>query len=149
MRAMSMPPPVEWKVSSGLTGYADAVAEMETQVAAIRDGTANERIWLLEHPPLYTSGTSSRAEDLRDPTRFPVFDAGRGGQYTYHGPGQRVIYVMLDLKSRGGDVRGFVCSLESWLIDTLATFGIRAGRRAGRVGVWVNRTPPGGQARDD
>ena len=105
----------------------------------ISNGVADEAIWLVEHPPLYTAGTSAQAADLTDPDRFPVFPAGRGGQYTYHGPGQRVIYVMLDLNKRGRDVRKFVCNLEQWVIDTLAEFNIRAERRSGRVGVWVSR----------
>ena len=126
---------------------------MEERVAAIAEGRAGELIWLLEHPPLYTAGTSARAEDLTDPDRFPVFKAGRGGQYTYHGPGQRVVYVMLDLNTRGRDVRKFVCGLEDWVIATLAEFGVKGERRAGRVGVWVVRpdrppSPDGSPAED-
>lgn len=123
----------------GLAPYAQTLAAMEARVAAISEGTAPEAIWLLEHPPLYTSGTSAKPEDLTDPSRFPVFSAGRGGQYTYHGPGQRVAYVMLDLNQRGRDVRKFVCALENWVIGTLATFNVKAERRTGRVGVWVTR----------
>ncbi|CAA6605869.1 Octanoyltransferase [Rhodospirillaceae bacterium LM-1] len=128
---------IEWTVSPGQTGYLDAVAAMEARVAAIRAGLACEWVWLLEHPPLYTAGTSAKAADLLDPRRFPVFQAGRGGQYTYHGPGQRVGYVMLDLKARGGDIRAYVHDLEEWVIRSLAHFAVRAGRRAGRVGIWV------------
>jgi len=131
--------PVAWVVAPGLTGYAEAVAEMEARVAAIAAGTAPERVWLVEHPPLYTAGTSARNEDLIDPSRFPVFHSGRGGQYTYHGPGQRVAYVMLDLGRRGRDVRRYVAALEAWLIATLAAFDVRGERREDRVGVWVRR----------
>lgn len=131
--------PVEWVVSARPIDYAAAVAAMEARAEAIAAGHGRERVWLLEHPPLYTAGTSARPEDLIVPDRFPVHRVGRGGQYTYHGPGQRVAYVMLDLKSRGGDVRAFVSGLEDWLIETLARFGIAAERRAGRVGVWVAR----------
>ena len=130
---------VEWIHSPGLTDYADAVREMEARAAAIAEGRAGEAVWLVEHPPLYTAGTSARAEDLRDPNRFPVHVARRGGQYTYHGPGQRVVYVMLDVGARGRDVRRFVHSLEEWVIGTLAEFGVTGERRAGRVGVWVVR----------
>ncbi len=129
----------EWTVLPGLSDYAATLAAMEDRVAAITAGTADETIWLLEHPPLYTSGTSSRPADLTDPTRFPVHVAGRGGQYTYHGPGQRVAYVMLDLNRRGRDVRQFVTALEDWVIGTLGQFNVRGERRAGRVGVWVIR----------
>jgi lipoyl(octanoyl) transferase len=132
-------PPVDWVVADGPVAYADAVAEMERHVAAIGAGTARERIWLVEHPPLYTAGTSARTADLLDP-RFPAFETGRGGQYTYHGPGQRVAYVMLDLERRTKDLRRFVAALEAWLILTLASFNIRAFRREDRVGVWVART---------
>jgi lipoyl(octanoyl) transferase len=131
-------PPVEWSVASGLTDYGGAVSEMETRVEAIASGAAAERVWLVEHPPLYTAGTSAREADLLD-ARFPVHRTGRGGQYTYHGPGQRVAYVMLDLKRRRPDVRAFVGSLEGWLIDTLASFGVRGETREDRVGVWVRR----------
>ncbi|NQV20123.1 MAG: lipoyl(octanoyl) transferase LipB, partial [Rhodospirillales bacterium] len=119
--------------------YDEAARAMETRVAAIREGTAPEQVWLLEHPPLYTAGTSANDAELLDPTRFPVFRTGRGGQYTYHGPGQRVAYVMLDLKQRGQDVRAFVCDLENWIIGTLAGFNVTGLRRDGRVGVWVAR----------
>jgi lipoyl(octanoyl) transferase len=129
----------EWTTIPGLAPYAETLAAMESRVAAIAMGTAPEAIWLLEHPPLYTAGTSSNAADLTDPDRFPVHVAGRGGQYTYHGPGQRVVYVMLDLNARGRDVRQFVCALENWVIATLAEFNVKGERRAGRVGVWVTR----------
>ena len=129
--------PVEWRISEEKIDYPQALTAMEERVAAICAGTAGELVWLLEHPPLYTAGTSARAEDLLQPDRFPVFDAGRGGQYTYHGPGQRVAYVMLDLKPRGADIRRFVHDLEAWLILTLARFGVRGERREGRVGIWV------------
>ena len=130
---------IEWVHLPGLAPYAQTLAAMEDRVAAIAAGTAPEAIWLLEHPPLYTAGTSARAADLTDPARFPVHIAGRGGQYTYHGPGQRVAYVMLDLNKRGRDVRQFVCALENWIIATLAEFNVKGERRAGRVGVWVTR----------
>jgi lipoyl(octanoyl) transferase len=135
----SVGPPVEWRVSDGPVAYPDAVRAMDERVAAIADGTAPELVWLLEHPPLYTAGTSARIADLIAPERFPVFDAGRGGQYTYHGPGQRVAYVMLDLRRRGPDLRRFVASLEAWLIDTLAAFNVVGETREDRVGVWVRR----------
>ncbi len=131
--------PVEWVVAEGLTGYEDAVAEMEARTALIADGQAAERIWLVEHPPLYTAGTSARDADLVAPGRFPVHQAGRGGQYTYHGPGQRVAYVMLDLKRRAPDLRRFVAALEAWLIGTLDAMNVRGERREDRVGVWVRR----------
>lgn len=144
---------LEWQHLTGLAPYAETLAAMETRVAAISAGTAPETIWLLEHPPLYTAGTSSRAADLIDPDRFPVFTAGRGGQYTYHGPGQRVAYAMLDLNTRGRDVRQFVVALEDWIIATLAEFNVVGERRAGRVGVWVvrhDRAPnPDGTLRED
>jgi lipoyl(octanoyl) transferase len=130
---------MEWVRAEGLVDYPSAVAEMEERVAAIRAGTAPERVWLVEHPPLYTGGTSAKSEDLLTANRFPVFDSGRGGQYTYHGPGQRVAYVMMDLKRRDGDIRRYVRDLEQWLIDTVADFGVTAERREGRVGVWVAR----------
>ena len=129
----------EWTHLPGLAPYDETLAAMEARVAAIAAGTQPEAVWLLEHPALYTAGTSARPEDLTDPHRFPVHRAGRGGQYTYHGPGQRVVYTMLDLNTRGRDVRRFVCALEAWVIDTLAEFGVRGERRAGRVGVWVVR----------
>jgi lipoyl(octanoyl) transferase len=131
--------PVEWRISDSPVPYALAVAEMDARVAAIAEGTAPELIWLLEHPPLYTAGTSAKPEDLLDKTRFPVFSAGRGGQYTYHGPGQRVVYVMLDLNQRGRDLHRFVTGLEQWIIATLARFTITGELRSGRVGVWVRR----------
>lgn len=132
-------PPVEWVVAEGLVGYDDAVAEMERRAGLIADGLAPERVWLLEHPPLYTAGTSAKDEDLIAPERFPVHRSGRGGQYTYHGPGQRVAYVMLDLKRREPDLRRFVAALEAWLIGTLDAFNVRGERREDRVGVWVRR----------
>jgi lipoyl(octanoyl) transferase len=127
----------EWRIDHGLVPYPLALRTMEERVTAIRDGQAAELVWLLEHPPLYTAGTSARAEDLLLAQRFPVYDAGRGGQYTYHGPGQRVAYLMLDLKRRRPDVRAYVHSLEEWIIRTLARFGIRGERRSGRIGIWV------------
>jgi lipoyl(octanoyl) transferase len=130
---------VDWRISEGLTPYQEALAWMEARVAAIVAGEAEECVWLLEHPPLYTAGTSARSEDLVDPDRFPVFEAGRGGEYTYHGPGQRVAYVMLDLNRRGRDVRRFVAALEDWVIGALDDFQVRGERRPGRVGVWVQR----------
>jgi len=143
----------EWRVFEGIQPYSPTLAAMEARVAAIAEERAPEAIWLLEHPPLYTAGTSARPEDLRDPGRFEVHSAGRGGQYTYHGPGQRIVYVMLNLNRRGRDVRRFVCALESWTIDTLAEFGLRGHRRAGRVGVWIERPEkpplPDGSMRDD
>ena len=128
-----------WQVSKGLTSYPEALATMEARVAQIIAGEAPELMWLLEHPPLYTAGTSAQENDLIAPDRFPVFKAGRGGQYTYHGPGQRVAYVMLDLRQRGRDVARFVSALEQLIIDTLAEFDVVAERRCGRVGVWVVR----------
>lgn len=130
---------VEWITTPGLTDYRQAEAWMEERAAGIAAGTAPEAIWLLEHPPLYTAGTSARIEDLTDPDRFPVFPSKRGGQYTYHGPGQRVVYVMLDVGRRGHDVRRFVQQLEGWVIGTLARFGVEGHIRDGRVGVWVER----------
>jgi lipoyl(octanoyl) transferase len=132
-------PPVEWAIEPGLTAYPDALAVMEARAAAIRAGTANELVWLVEHPPLYTAGTSAQPTDLLEPGRFPVFVAGRGGEYTYHGPGQRVAYVMLDLKRRREDVRVFVGALEEWIIRTLDRFNVKGERREDRVGVWVTR----------
>ena len=129
---------VEWRVWAGLTDYDAAVSGMEERASAIRAGGAGEAVWLVEHPPLYTAGTSARPEDLLE-ARFPVHPSRRGGQFTYHGPGQRVVYVMLDLERRGRDVRRFVCGLDSWIIATLARFNVRGERRAGRVGVWVVR----------
>ncbi|MFD3191308.1 lipoyl(octanoyl) transferase LipB [Sedimentitalea sp. HM32M-2] len=130
---------VEWITTDGLTDYDEAVAFMEQRAAAIAAGTAEECVWLLEHPPLYTAGTSARIEDLTDPDRFPVYPSKRGGQYTYHGPGQRVVYVMLDVGRRGHDVRAFVKQLESWVIAALAEFNVTGHIRDGRVGVWVER----------
>lgn len=138
-----------WAVSRGYVPYPEAVAAMERRVAAIADGTAGELVWLLEHPPLYTKGVSARAEDLLDATRFPVFDTDRGGQLTYHGPGQRVTYLMLDLRERGRDVRGFVRALEDWIIGALDQFNVKGEIRDGRVGVWVERKAPGAPARED
>ncbi|WP_426442557.1 lipoyl(octanoyl) transferase LipB [Bradyrhizobium genosp. P] len=134
--------PVEWQVSDRPVPYPDSLAAMDTRVAAIADGTAPELVWLLEHPSLYTSGTRGKADDLLDP-RFPTFQTGRGGQVTYHGPGQRVGYVMLDLKRRRPDVRAYVASLEEWIIRTLAAFNVRGERREDRVGVWVRRPDKG------
>jgi lipoyl(octanoyl) transferase len=136
---------LEWIVSDHPVDYPDALQFMEKRVAGIRAGTAPEAVWLLEHPPLYTAGTSARREDLLQPDRFPVYEAGRGGQYTYHGPGQRVAYVMLDLHKRGRDVRCFVRDLEEWMILTLAQFGVKGEIRDGRVGIWVDR----GAGRED
>ncbi|KMK66918.1 lipoyl(octanoyl) transferase LipB [Puniceibacterium sp. IMCC21224] len=130
---------IEWISSDGLTEYADAVAFMEARAAAIAAGTALECVWLVEHPPLYTAGTSAKASDLVDPDRFPVHTTQRGGQYTYHGPGQRVAYVMLDVGNRGRDVRRFVQDLEAWVISTLAEFNLTGHIREGRVGVWIER----------
>jgi lipoyl(octanoyl) transferase len=129
----------DWITTDGLTEYASAVAWMEARVEAIAAGRADECVWLVEHPPLYTAGTSARPEDLTDPDRFPVFTSARGGQYTYHGPGQRVVYLMLDVGKRGRDVRCFVRDIERWVIATLGEFGIRGEIRPGRVGVWVAR----------
>ena len=130
---------VEWKTLPGLAPYAETLAAMEARVAAIHQGTAPEAIWLLEHPPLYTAGTSAQAQDLVEPDRFPVFPVGRGGQYTYHGPGQRVIYAMLDVSRHEKDVRCFVRHLENWVIAALAEFNVKGEIRPGRVGVWVTR----------
>ena len=133
---------LEWQVTDGLVAYPDAMAAMQARVAAIRAGTAPEQVWLLEHPPLYTSGTSARPEDLAAPSRFPVYEAGRGGQWTYHGPGQRTAYAMLDLHRTHGsvpprDIRRYVQGLEEWLIRALDRFNVRGERRPGRVGIWV------------
>jgi lipoyl(octanoyl) transferase len=141
--------PAEWAVSLGLVGYEDAVAAMEARAEAIAEGRAGELVWLLEHPPLYTAGVSAKPDDLLDPGRFPVFRSGRGGQFTYHGPGQRVAYVMLDLGARGRDVRAFVAALEAWLIGALLRFNVRGEIRPGRVGVWVERREPGVPTRED
>lgn len=139
---------VGWAVSKGLVAYEDAVAAMEARAAAIAAGEANEVIWLLEHPPLYTAGVSAKDGDLLDPNRFPVFRTGRGGQFTYHGPGQRVAYVMLDLRKRGRDVTRFVADLERWIIGALASFNVKGEIREGRVGVWVERKGPGWSRED-
>jgi lipoyl(octanoyl) transferase len=139
---------VDWMISDFPIAYPDAIAFMEERVAQIAAGTARELVWLLEHPPLYTAGTSAKPQDLVSPDRFPVYEAGRGGQYTYHGPGQRVAYVMLDVRQRSGDVRKFVSDLEGWLIDTLASFNVRGETRPDRVGVWVRR-PHLGALRED
>ncbi|MCW5647343.1 MAG: lipoyl(octanoyl) transferase LipB [Sphingopyxis sp.] len=134
MNAFARP---EWIVTDGFTDYATALADMESRAAAIRADNAAERIWLLEHPPLYTAGTSADPAELLDP-RFPVYDAGRGGRYTYHGPGQRVGYVQLDLARRGRDVRAYVAALEGWVIDALALLGVEARRATGRIGIWTD-----------
>ena len=134
---------IEWRVSEGLVPYPEALAEMEARAAAIRAGEARELIWLLEHPPLYTAGTSADPAELFNPEGFPVYAAGRGGRYTYHGPGQRVGYLMLDLDRRGRDVRRFVHALEGWLIDSLADLGVAAHRSPGRIGIWVDRDGAG------
>jgi lipoyl(octanoyl) transferase len=141
--ALHSPSPVIWEASDGFMPYEAALARMEGQAEAIAKGEAPELVWLLEHPPLYTAGTSAKASDLVDPNRFPVFQTGRGGQYTYHGPGQRVAYVMLDLRRRGQDVRAFVAGLEDWIIATLAAFSVKGERREDRVGVWVRRPEKG------
>ncbi len=139
--------PVEWRVSDALVPYEAAVAAMNARVAAIAAGEAPELVWLIEHPPLYTAGTSARGEDVLD-ARFPVFDSGRGGQMTYHGPGQRVAYAMLNLRRRGPDVRRFVATLEEWIIRTLAAFNVRGERREDRIGVWVRRPDKGDGCED-
>ena len=156
LRGLSLRPsatPVEWRIGDALVAYPDAVAEMEARAAAISAGSARELVWLLEHPPLYTAGTSARDADLLTPGRFPVFRSGRGGEFTYHGPGQRVAYVMLDLKRRREDVRAFVAALEAWIIGALARFNVRGERRDDRIGVWVVRPdrpplPDGSPAED-
>lgn len=140
---------VEWTRLQGFAPYPDAVAAMERRVDGIRRGESRECVWLIEHPPLYTAGVSAKPADLRQPDRFPVYESKRGGQFTYHGPGQRVAYVMLDVGARGRDVRAFVEGLEAWLIETLHAFGVRGERRAGRVGVWIDRTRPGGPLHED
>jgi lipoyl(octanoyl) transferase len=137
---------VEWRISDHLVEYGAAVTEMEARAAAIRAGDASELCWLLEHPPLYTAGTSARDEDLLTPDRLPVFKTGRGGQYTYHGPGQRIGYVMLDLQRRGPDLRRYIWRLEEWVIRTIARFGIAGERREGRIGIWVVK-PSGAEAK--
>jgi len=146
-------PPVGWEISDGLTGYEEAVARMEAHAAAVAAGTASELVWLVEHPPLYTGGTRADPADLIEASRLPVHATGRGGEYTYHGPGQRVVYLMLDLKRRRQDVRAYVGALEGWIIASLADFNVRAERRDDRVGVWVARPDkprlPDGAARED
>lgn len=161
LNALANPPPrpsaavgpVEWTVASGPVPYPDAVAAMEARAAAISAGEAGEQVWLVEHPPLYTAGTSARDTDLVDPGRLPVFRTGRGGQFTYHGPGQRVAYLMLDLNRRGPDLRRYVSQLEDWIVATLARFNVTGERRAERIGVWVRRPdkpplPDGSMAED-
>ncbi len=152
IRLAALPHPrgaaTEWCTSRALVPYPDAVKLMQQRVDAIQKGKAAEMVWLLEHPPLYTAGTSAKARDLKDPDRFAVYDSGRGGQYTYHGPGQRVAYVMLDLRARGRDVRRFVRALEDWLVLALATYGIHGEVHEDRVGVWV-RSGTGAAARED
>ncbi|MEO8926197.1 MAG: lipoyl(octanoyl) transferase LipB [Caulobacteraceae bacterium] len=141
--------PVEWARSTGPVPYPEAVAAMEARAAAIADGAAGELVWLLEHPALYTAGVSAKAADLLSPDALPVFQSGRGGQFTYHGPGQRVAYVMLDLRARGRDARAFVASLEAWIVEALAAFGVAGEARCGRVGVWVERAGADGAPRED
>jgi len=140
--------PVEWRRSERPVAYPDALAEMEARVAAIAGGEADELVWLLEHPPLFTSGTGTRANDLAGASRFPLFETGRGGRLTYHGPGQRVAYVMLDLRRRGPDLRRYVAGLEEWIVRALAEFGVTGERREDRVGVWVRR-PDKGEGHED
>ena len=149
MHSMTDFPPIEWAVSDSPVPYRPAEAAMQARAIAIREHGAPELVWLLEHPALYTAGTSAKQHDLQDPERFPIHETGRGGQFTYHGPGQRVAYVMLDVARRGRDVRRFVSDLERWLIEALSSFNIEAGPRDGRVGVWVDRTQPGGHTRED
>jgi len=141
---MNAQTPVEWRISQDLTAYPGAVTAMEERVAAISAGDASEQVWLVEHPPLYTAGTSADEGDLLDADKFPVYQAGRGGEFTYHGPGQRVGYVMMDLNHRNRDVRRFVRDLEEWMIVTLAAFDVVGERRDGRVGIWVDRGKHGG-----
>jgi lipoyl(octanoyl) transferase len=138
---MDRPDEIEWRVSDAPVAYTDALAFMEERARAIREGSARECVWLLEHPPLFTAGTSADPAELTNPFGFPVFDAGRGGRYTYHGPGQRVGYVMLDLEKRGKDIRRFVYSLEQWMIDALGQLGVNAHRAEGRIGIWVGAGP--------
>jgi lipoyl(octanoyl) transferase len=130
---------IEWRVSDGLVPYEAALADMEQRAAAVRDGAATELVWLLEHPPLFTAGTSADPAELSNPLGFPVYKAGRGGRYTYHGPGQRVGYLILDLEKRGRDIRRFVHSLEGWMIDALADLGVAARREPGRIGIWTGQ----------
>ena len=136
---------IEWKVTPGLSPYPEALAEMEARAAAIRAGEAGELVWLLEHPPLYTAGTSADPAELFNPLGFPVYEAGRGGRYTYHGPGQRVVYVLLDLERRGKDLRRYVYCVEGWIVATLALLGVEARRAPGRIGIWADG--PGGEAK--
>lgn len=153
--ALPLPPPEaasdapEWRMEPGLLDYERAVSTMEARAEAIRAGTAGELVWLVEHPPLYTAGTSAEAQDLLQPDRFPVHRTGRGGEYTYHGPGQRVAYAVIDLKRRRPDVRAYVWALEEWLIRALARLGVAGERRAGRVGIWVRRTDRNEPWRED
>jgi lipoyl(octanoyl) transferase len=142
-------PPLEWRISAELVDYPAALAAMEARVQAIHRGAAAEQVWLLEHPPLYTAGTSAKPEDLLLPDALPVYRAGRGGQLTYHGPGQRIGYVMLDLRARGGDLRRYVHDLETWIIRTLAHFGVKGERREGRIGIWVSGADESGGGRED
>ncbi|MGE0053912.1 MAG: lipoyl(octanoyl) transferase LipB [Hyphomicrobium sp.] len=139
---------IGWAISDRPVPYPEALATMNARADAIRRNEASELVWLLEHPPLYTAGTSAQPADLLEPDRFPVFETGRGGQFTYHGPGQRVAYIMLDMKRRGGDVRGLVADLERWVIEALAAFNVKGERREGRVGIWVRR-PEKGADRED
>jgi len=144
--------PIEWQIAEGLTPYPDALAFMRERAAAIRAGTAGEMVWLVEHPPMYTAGTSAKAAELTDPARFPTYDAGRGGQWTYHGPGQRTVYVMLDLTRPHGrvpanDIRCYVNGLEEWLIRALDHFNVKGERRSGRVGIWVADPAAGTEAK--
>jgi lipoyl(octanoyl) transferase len=141
--------PVGWAISKGRVPYPEAVEAMKARASAIADGEAGELVWLLEHPPLYTAGVSARAQDLIAPDLLPVFESGRGGQYTYHGPGQRVAYLMLDLRARGRDVRCFVRGLEAWVVGALAEFNVRGEPRSDRIGVWVERRVPGQPTRED
>ena len=140
---------VEWIISPGLVAYPDALKVMDERVDLIQKGNAKELVWLLEHPPLYSAGTSAKPQGLLTPNRFPVFKTGRGGQYTYHGPGQRVAYIMLDLNRRRRDIRAFVSSLETWIINTLSKFNIRGERRSDRIGIWVRRTDLNNSDRED
>ena len=139
---------IEWRTAAAPVPYEDAVAAMEQRVQAIQEGRAGDLVWLLEHPPLYTAGTSAKPSDLLDP-RFPVFKSGRGGQFTYHGPGQRVAYVMMDLKRWNPDVRAYVCALERWMKAALLSFGVKAEDRPGRVGLWVPMEPYGGRSGEE
>jgi len=141
-------PDIFWRESNGRVAYKESVQWMEMRVEEIRSGNAPECVWLLEHPPVYTAGTSADINDLLAPDRFPVISTGRGGQFTYHGPGQRIAYVMLDLSRRGKDIRAYVCALEDWIIETLAVLGVKGERRSGRVGVWISR-PELGNGRED